>query len=108
MEPDGVHATFLIGRTKREAEWGVAKKVLEKLFERERQRVLSRGGGWAHGEGRGKGRRRGRCLLRFCCGRTRPRAASFDIDTIYEKDRKERFRLVTVKNHKIATKIQTY
>ena len=78
MEPDGVHATFLIGRTKREAEWGVAKKVLEKLFERERQRGLSRGGGWAHGEGRGKGRRRGRCLLRFCCGRTRPRAASFD------------------------------
>ena len=76
MEPDGVHATFLIGRTKREAEWGVAKKVLEKLFERERQRVLSRGGGWAHGEGRGKGRRRGRCLLRCCCGRTRAAAAS--------------------------------
>jgi len=51
VELDGVRATFL-GRNKREAERGAAKNVLEKLFERERQRVLSgedlgsRGGSW--------------------------------------------------------------
>ena len=51
MSWTALRATFL-GRNKREAERGAAKNVLEKLFERERQRVLSgedlgsRGGSW--------------------------------------------------------------
>ena len=51
VELDGVRARFL-ARNKREAERGAAKRVLEKLFERERMRLLagedlgSRGGSW--------------------------------------------------------------